>query len=168
MFLSVLILLLPCLTVVTGGAGVLEGADIDPDCKADQCGTLYLLKDTDEEVGLYKGTHEKVKGAKEVKKARVVGSGCFKIFKSKGFKSSAFLVKGSGIHDLAENGHTWTTVKSIQYSPDCEFPRRAGVEIYVIVGVVAVVLLVAVAAFAWARFRRSRNNGSQVPTQETA
>merc|ERR1711874_593779 len=109
--------------------------------------------------GLYKGTHEKVKGAKEVKKARVVGSGCFKIFKSKGFKSSAFLVKGSGIHDLAENGHTWTTVKSIQYSPDCEFPRRAGVEIYVIV--------VAVAAFAWARFRRNRNNGSQVPTQET-
>ena len=68
MFLSVLILLLPCLTVVTGGAGVLEGADIDPDCKADQCGTLYLLKDTDEEVGLYKGTHEKVKGAKEVRK----------------------------------------------------------------------------------------------------
>merc|ERR1712012_344208 len=98
----------------------------------------------------------------EVKKARVVGSGCFKIFKSKGFKSSAFLVKGSGIHDLAENGHTWTTVKSIQYSPDCEFPRRAGVEIYVIVGVVAVVLLVAVAAFAWARFRISRDTETLV------
>merc|ERR1711951_10879 len=105
--------------------------------------------------------------AKNVKKARVVGSGCFKIFKNPRHKGSAFLVKGSGILDLSEHGHTWTTVKSIQYSPDCEFPRRAGVEIYVIVGVVAVVLLVAVAAFTWSRFRKRREL-TQVPTEDTA
>ena len=57
--------------------------------------------------------------------------------------------------------------RSIQYSPDCEFPRRAGVEIYVIVGVVAVVLLVAVAAFTWSRFRRRRDL-TQVPTEDSA
>jgi hypothetical protein len=62
------------------------------------------------EVGLYKGTHEKVK-AKDVKKARVVGSGCFKIFKNRGHKGAAFLVKGSGTLELSEHGHTWTTVK---------------------------------------------------------
>jgi len=152
--------------VVTGGAGILEGKDIEKDCKADSCGTLYLLTDSDEEVGLYKGTHEKVK-AKNVYKARVTGSGCFKIFKNKGHKGSSFLVKGSGILKLSEHGHTWTAVKSIQYSPDCEFPRRAGAEIYVIVCVVAVVLLVAVAAFAWSRFRKRREL-SQVPTEESA
>jgi hypothetical protein len=166
MLLSVVILLLPCLTVQTGGAGVLSGRGIDPDCQAASCGTLYLLTDSDEEVGSFKGTHQKVK-AKDVKKARVVGSGCFKIFKNRGHKGSAFLVKGSGILDLSEHGHTWTTVKSIQYSPDCEFPRRAGVEIYVIVCVVAVVLLVAIAAFTWSRFRKRREL-SQVPTEDSA
>jgi len=159
------ILLLPCLAVVTGN-GVLEGGDIDPDCQGDSCGTLYLLNGSEGEVGLYKGTHERVK-AKDVKKARVVGSGCFKIFKNRGHKGSAFLVKGSGILDLSEHGHSWTTVKSIQYSPDCEFPRRAGAEIYVIVCVVAVVLLVAVAAFTWSRFRKRREL-SQVPTEDSA
>ena len=119
--------------ILTGGAGVLEGASIDADCPGDSCGTLYLLTGSEEEVGMYKGTHEKVK-AKNVKKAGVVGSGCYKIFKGKGFKGSAFLVKGSAILDLSEYGHTWTTVKSIQYSPDCEFPCRAGVKILVIVG----------------------------------
>merc|ERR1719228_1024735 len=76
-------------------------------------------------------------------------------------------VKGSGTLELSEHGHTWTTVKSIQYSPDCEFPRRAGAEIYVIVCVVAVVLLVAVAAFTWSRFRKRREL-SQVPTEDSA
>ena len=50
---------LVCLTVVTSGAGVLEG--IDKDCNGDSCGTLYLLTDTHEEVGMFKGTHTKVK-----------------------------------------------------------------------------------------------------------
>ena len=96
--------------MVTGGAGILEGKDIEKDCKADSCGTLYLLTDSDEEVGLYKGTHKQVK-AKDVKKARVVGSGCLKIFKNRGHKGSSFLVKGSGILKLSEHGHEWTTVK---------------------------------------------------------
>ena len=104
------ILLLPCIAVVAGNGAVLVGGDIDPDCQADACGTLYLLTGSDEEVGMYKGTHQKVK-AKDVKKARVVGSGCFKIFKNPRHKGSAFLVKGSGILDLNEHGHTWTTVK---------------------------------------------------------
>merc|ERR1712203_187139 len=99
----------------------------------------------------------------DVKKARVVGSGCFKIFKNRGHKGAAFLVKGSGTLELSEHGHTWTTVKSIQYSPDCEFPRRAGAEIYVIVCVVAVVLLVAVAAFTWSCFARGENSAKYPP-----
>jgi len=160
------ILLLPCFAVVSGNGAVLVGADIPADCQGNTCGTLYLLNGSEKEVGLYKGTHEKVK-AKDVKKARVVGQGCFKIFKNRAHKGSAFLVKGSGILDLSEHGHTWTTVKSIQYSPDCEFPRRAGVEIYVIVAVVAVVLLVAVAAFTWSRFRKRRDL-TQVPTEDSA
>ena len=57
--------------------------------------------------------------------------------------------------------------RSIQYSPDCTFPRRAGAEIYVIVGVVAVILLVAVAAFTWSRFRKRREL-TQVPTEDSA
>ena len=104
------ILLLPCIAVVTGNGAVLDGADIDPDCQGDACGTLYLLNGSEDEVGLYKGSHARVK-AKDVRKARVVGSGCFKIFKNRGHKGSAFLVKGSGILDLSEHGHTWTTVK---------------------------------------------------------
>ena len=104
------ILLLPCIAVVTGNGAVLAGADIDPDCQGDACGTLYLLNGSEGEVGLYKGSHARVK-AKDVKKARVVGSGCFKIFKNRGHKGQAFLVKGSGILDLSEHGHTWTTVK---------------------------------------------------------
>ena len=111
MLLPEFILLLFCLAVVTSGARVLEGKEIDKvECQGDSCGTLYLLTDTNEEVGMFKGTHTKVK-AKNVKKARIVGSGYFKIFKNKGFKGSEFLVKGSGILDLSEHGHTWTTVK---------------------------------------------------------
>ena len=111
MLLPEVFLLLPCLAKVASGAGVLEGKEIDKvECEGDSCGTLYLLTGTDEEVGMFKGTHTKVK-AKNVKKARVVGSGCFMIFKNRGFKGSAFFVKGSGILDLSEHGHTWTTVK---------------------------------------------------------
>ena len=110
MLLPEVVLLLSCLAVVTSAAGVLEGKDIEKDCKGDSCGTLYLLTDSDEEVGLFKGTHERVK-ARDVKKARVVGSGCFKIFKNRGHKGSSFLVKGSGILKLSEHGHSWTTVK---------------------------------------------------------
>ena len=105
-----ILLLLPCLAVLTSGAGVLEGRDIEMDCQGNSCGTLYLLTGTDEEVGMYKGTHERVK-AKNVMKARVVGSGCFKIFKTPRHKGSEFVVKGSGILVLSEHGHTWTTVK---------------------------------------------------------
>merc|ERR1719347_1876463 len=103
MLLPELILLLFCLAVITSGARVLEGKEIDKvECKGDSCGTLYLLTDTNEEVGMFKGTHTKVK-AKDVKKARVVGSGCFKIFKNRGHKGAAFLVKGSGTLELSEH-----------------------------------------------------------------
>ena len=56
--------------------------------------------------------------------------------------------------------HTYS--RSIKYSANC-FPRRAGVEAYVIGGVVAIVLLVAVAVVAWARMRRRRQ---AVPQEE--
>ena len=44
--------------------------------------------------------------------------------------------------------------RSVLYSSNCNFSRQAGAEVYVIVGVVAVVFLVAIVALAWARFRR--------------
>ena len=42
---------------------------------------------------------------------RVVGTGCFLIHKERGFSGENFLVQGSKVHDLRENGHDWSTVK---------------------------------------------------------
>ena len=88
---------------------VMEGVEVSKGgCEGD-CGTLFLeLTDgTEEEL---KGTQNKVK-VKDVEKARVVGTGCFMIFKSKDFKSSHYKVDGTEIHNLKDKGVSWTTVK---------------------------------------------------------
>lgn len=54
--------------------------------------------------------------------------------------------------------------RSYEYSADCSFTRRAGAEVYVLVAVVALVVLVAVSAVAWAKLRR--RGLAQVPTEE--
>merc|ERR1712062_542598 len=65
---------------------------------------------------------------------------------------------------LRDEGHMWTTVKSVLYSSNCNFSRQAGAEVYVIVAVVSVVFIVAIVALAWSRFRRRTH--SQVPVED--
>ena len=88
---------------------VMEGAEVVKDGCEGECGTLYLEIADGTEVEL-KGTQDQVK-VKGVQKARVVGTGCFMIFKSKDFKSSHYKVDGTEIHNLKEKGVSWTTVK---------------------------------------------------------
>ena len=47
--------------------------------------------------------------------------------------------------------------RSIEYSADCVFKREAGVEVYVVVAVVTLVVLVAGAVIAWAKLRTQHN-----------
>merc|ERR1711972_27091 len=122
------------------------------DCDGEDCATLYLITSGGVEVA-HKGTSSKIK-QKDVEKAKVVGSGCFMIYKGKGFSGPSIKIEGASPLTLKEQGHSWTTVKSVLYSSNCNFSRQAGAEVYVIVGVVAVVFLVAIVALAWARFRR--------------
>merc|ERR1712107_157230 len=70
----------------------------------------------------------------DVEKAKVVGSGCFMIYKGKGFSGPSVKIEGASPLTLKEQGHSWTTVKSILYSSNCNFSRQAGAEVYVIVG----------------------------------
>jgi len=152
---------------VKGGAegGVFEGNGISTmDCDGEDCATLYLITSGGVEVA-HKGTSSKIK-QKDVEKAKVVGSGCFMIYKGKGFSGPSIKIEGASPLTLKEQGHSWTTVKSVLYSSNCNFSRQAGAEVYVIVGVVAVVFIVAIVALAWARFRRRTH--SQVPAQDTA
>ena len=52
---------------------------------------------------------------------------------------------------------TLTCCRSIEYSADCIFKVQAGVEVYVIVAVVTLVVLVAGAVVAWAKLRTQHN-----------
>jgi len=127
-----------------------------------ECATLYLTDSSGNDHEM-KGSSIKMK-IKDVVKARVVGQGCFLIYKSKNFKSSNFQVDDTEEHNLKAKGTTFTTIKSYEYSADCSFTRRAGAEVYVLVAVVALVVLVAMSAVAWAKLRR--RGLAQVPTEE--
>merc|ERR1719489_236680 len=113
----------------------------------------------------HKGTNSKIK-QKDVEAAKVVGMGCFMIYKGKGFSGPSVKIEGASPLSLKAEGHTWTTVKSVLYSSNCNFSRQAGAEVYVIAAVVAVVFLVAIVALAWSRFRRRTH--SQVPVDDAA
>jgi len=144
---------------------VITGTEISTiNCEGEDCATLYLITSSGEEVA-HKGTNSKIK-QKDVEGARVVGMGCFMIYKGKGFSGPSAKIEGASPLTLKDEGHTWTTVKSILYSSNCNFSRQAGAEVYVIVAVVAVVFLVAIVALAWSRFRRRTH--SQVPANDTA
>lgn len=133
-------------------------------CDGEDCATLYLITSSGEEVA-HKGTNSKIK-QKDVEAAKVVGMGCFMIYKGKGFSGPSVKIEGASPLSLKDEGHTWTTVKSVLYSSNCNFSRQAGAEVYVIAAVVAVVFLVAIVALAWSRFRRRTH--SQVPAHDTA
>merc|ERR1712226_534529 len=117
-----------------GPGQVMERAEVVKDGCEGECGTLYLEIADGTEVDL-KGTQTQVK-VKGVQKDKV---------------------DGTEIHNLKEEGVSWTTVKSIEYSADCIFKVQAGVEVYVIVAVVTLVVLVAGAVVAWAKLRTQHN-----------
>ena len=97
---------------VKGGAegGVFEGNGISTmDCDGEDCATLYLITSGGVEVA-HKGTSSKIK-QKDVEKAKVVGSGCFMIYKGKGFSGPSIKIEGASPLTLKEQGHSWTTVK---------------------------------------------------------
>jgi len=146
-------------------AQVITGTEISTiNCEGEDCATLYLITSSGEEVA-HKGTNSKIK-QKDVEGARVVGLGCFMIYKGKGFSGPSIKIEGASPLSLKDQGHTWTTVKSVLYSSNCNFSRQAGAEVYVIVAVLAVVFLVAIVALAWSRFRRRTH--TQVPAQDAA
>ena len=101
-------LLLLCCLAGLRAQGVLDTGEIGTiGCKGD-CATLELTT-ANGSTEQHKGTNNKVK-IKDVVKARVVGTGCFMVHKSKDFKGSKFLVEG-GNEYLLKDHISWTTVK---------------------------------------------------------
>ena len=91
-------------------AQVITGTEISTiNCEGEDCATLYLITSSGEEVA-HKGTNSKIK-QKDVEGARVVGLGCFMIYKGKGFSGPSIKVEGASPLSLKDQGHTWTTVK---------------------------------------------------------
>ena len=161
-------LLCLCLAIRSEGCnnnGVFGGDCIEKeiDCVGDSCATLYLTPKNGETVAV-RGNEKNVKH-KNIVSAKVVGTGCFQIYKGRNFRSSVFLVSGAGEHELAALGHEWSSVRSHRYSPDCKFPSKAGAEVYVIVAVVVLVLVVALLIGIWARMRKKKK-GEPVATEE--
>ena len=89
---------------------VITGTEISTiNCEGEDCATLYLITSGGDEVA-HKGTNSKIK-QKDVEGARVVGMGCFMIFKGKGFSGPSAKIEGASPLSLQDQGHTWTTVK---------------------------------------------------------
>jgi hypothetical protein len=92
-----------CLTLAALGmqdaseAGVWQGPIIDPNCKGNECGRLYLFDSDGQEIASLQGTSSGVKH-KDVATARMVGLGCFQVFKGKEFKSTSLKIHGSEIY----------------------------------------------------------------------
>merc|ERR1712209_336787 len=108
-----IVLLHTAITGFSSSAAGLNGKGLEAsECSEEDCATLYLLTSTGEEIPIKK-TISKMK-QKDVAGARGVGSGCFTIFKGKGFSGSSVTVAPSAKLMLAEQGHHWTTVKSVK------------------------------------------------------
>lgn len=111
------------------------------------CGTLYFYDGEGMEIAVHQGTSNKIKykgktGIKGVKKVQQVGIGCFMIHKGREFTGAAYTVEGAGMKDLLEEGHTMTSIKSVQYDITCEFPERAGVPwVAILLSVLGVLVL---------------------------
>ena len=97
--------------LVEAQSSVIVGSEISREsgCEEQDCATIYIKSRTGEEVAL-QGTHIKIK-QKDVTSVRVVGLGCFKIFKSRKFKGSNTVVDSSGVYVLKEQGHNWTNIR---------------------------------------------------------
>jgi len=159
------LLLVACLSLVSS-QGVIGSQTFENGSKCiENCGTLYVTTNTGEEK-TYTGTKRKMR-QKNVAKVRVVGTGCFLIHKERGFSGENFLVQGSKEHDLRENGHDWTTVKSVEYSLDCQFgARKAGAALYVIAGVGGLVVVICGLLVLKKKLEMRRRGGETVVAQQ--
>merc|ERR1711962_1714405 len=92
--------------------------------------------------------------------ARVVGIGCFTIFKGKDFSGSSIMATSSTRLMFVEHGHHWSTVKSVKYSPVCR--RQAGVHLGHL-GLAGLLVLVLLAGLVSARLHR-RGGGRRIQT----
>ena len=89
---------------------VITGTEISTiNCEGENCATLYLITSNGEEMP-HKGTNSNIK-QKGVEKAKVVGMGCFMIYKGKGFSGPSVKIQGANPLVLRDEGHMWTTVK---------------------------------------------------------
>ena len=150
-------------TIIAGfssSAAVLDGRTKESsECSAGQdCGSLYLLKSTGKEVPVVSSIPRMKE--KDVVGARVVGAGCFTIFKGKDFSGSSIMATSSTRLMFVEQGHHWSTVKSVKYSPVCR--RQAGVH-FGHLGLAGLLALVLFAGLVSARLhqRRRRQKNSE-------
>ena len=148
-------------TIIAGfssSAAVLDGRTKESsECSSQDCGSLYLLKSTGEEIPLVSSITRMKE--KDVVGARVVGAGCFTIFKGKDFSGSSIIAASSTRLMFVEQGHHWSTVKSVKYSPVCR--RQAGVHLghLGLAGLLALVLFVGlVSARLHQRRRRQKDS----------
>ena len=89
-----IVLLHTAITAFSSSAAVLDGKGLEAsECSEEDCATLYLVTSNGEEIPI-KNTISKMK-EKDVAGARVVGNGCFTIFKGKGFSGSSITVASS-------------------------------------------------------------------------
>ena len=77
-------------------------------CRGD-CAKLHITTTGGQEK-VYQGSHKRIK-QKDVTKVRLVGTGCFRIHKGRGFTGEEFLVEGPNMLDLKGNEVEWTVVK---------------------------------------------------------
>ena len=164
-----MILAITLLHTITAGfsssASVLNGRDMDNSgCTGDQCATLYLLTSTGEEISL-RGTTTRTR-QRGVVGARIVGTGCFTIYKGRDFSGPNLMVGGSrNMLQLADEGHSWTTVKSVKYSPRCR-AQTAGAPRDVILAVGVVLALAALVGLVWRRYQRWKQHAQDLPKME--
>ena len=66
---------------------------------------------------------------------------------------------------LADEGHSWTTVKSVKYSPRCR-AQTAGAPRDVILAVGVVLALATLVGLVWRRYQRGKQHGQDLQKME--
>ena len=81
----------------------------------ENCGALYVTsRDGREE--RFTGSRRRTR-VRDVARVRLVGTGCFLIFRGSNFAGESYRVAGGNTHVLKEKGHDWTTLR---YSCTCQ------------------------------------------------
>jgi len=87
------------------------------------------------------GKHKR--GIKNVGIVQQTGTGCHKIFSGVNHGGYSKVIRGSIRIDLAKEGFTQTTIRSVMYSKECQFRKKGSFEWWM--GVVAVLLVLLLA-----------------------